>query len=71
MLDKERLDYFRRRLAETEQQLADFDRLVATRQHRIWRRDLSGEEDVTGEVRANLERAVREYQSIVDKDASP
>lgn len=68
MLDKEWSDYFRRRLAESQEELADFKQLVATRSLRVWHRSADGETDMTDENLRRLEEAVREYQWIVDKE---
>jgi hypothetical protein len=55
-------EYFTRRLAEAEKELAGFENAVAKHGLRVLERDASGERDVTERDRKMLQESVEEYR---------
>ena len=67
--DQEWTEYFTKRLAEAEKELADFKSAVARYGLRVRHRDVNGERDVTDEELKWLEDAVEEYRSMLRPQA--
>ncbi len=65
MKDREWNDYFAKRLAEAEKELANFNNAVAKHGLRIYHRDLNGERDMTEHERKDLEGRVTEYRQAL------
>jgi hypothetical protein len=65
---KDWIDYFSKRLAEAQKELAGFESAVAKHGLRVFHRDINGERDVTEENRQNLKSAVEEYRAALRDD---
>jgi hypothetical protein len=66
--NREWTDYFTKRLAETEEELAGFESAIAKHGLRIRHRDINGERDVTEEQRQHLKDAIEEYRRMLRDD---
>lgn len=67
MKDSEWNEYFTKRLAEAEKELANYNHAVAKHGLRIYHRDLNGERDMTEHERKDLEDRVAEYRQTIVK----
>jgi hypothetical protein len=63
--DSEWGDYFRKRLAEAEKELAGFKSAIAQYKLRVFHRDTNGERDVTDQHLRHLESTVEEYRAAL------
>jgi hypothetical protein len=68
MKDREWVEYFTKRLAEAEKELAGFENAVAKHGLRVFERDANGERDVTERDRRMLQDAVEEYRRCLRDD---
>jgi hypothetical protein len=66
--DSEWIEYFTKRLAEEEKELAGFKNAIAKHGLRVFHRDMSGERDVTQEHIKHLEAAIAEYRAMLRDD---
>ena len=65
---KEWVDYFSKRLAEAEKELADFEATIAKHGLRVFHRDVNGERDVTEQNRQDLKSTIAEYRAALRDD---
>lgn len=65
---REWIEYFTKRLAEAEKELAGFENAVAKHGLRVFERDVNGERDVTGRSRKMLEDTVEEYRRCLREE---
>ena len=67
--DKAWVEYFGKRLAEDEKELAGFKSAIADHGLRVFHRDsLNGERDVTQQQLKDLESSVEEYRAALRND---
>jgi hypothetical protein len=70
MKDSEWDEYFTKRLAEAEKELANYNNAVAKHGLRIYHRDRNGERDMTEHERKDLEERVAEYRRALASEES-
>jgi hypothetical protein len=62
------VDYFSKRLAEAEKELANFESAITKHKLRVFHRDVHGERDVTEQHRQDLQSAIAEYRAAMRDD---
>ena len=58
----------RKRLAETEKELAGFENSVSKYELRVWHRDIHGEREMTDQYRWRLRAIIEDYRRLLRDD---